>query len=94
MPAALLSSPALLSAPSALPSFARLSSPRAPRLPAELRDYLALFGLTVDSLLTYGEANTKIAKGSGSPSLLCCIFSLIGALRELHARLTLEPHTL
>ena len=64
MSAALLSSPSLLSAPSALPSFSRLSSARAPRLPAELRSFLALFGLTVDSLLTYGEANTKIAKGS------------------------------
>lgn len=52
-------SAALLSAPSALPSFAR----RSPRLPQRLRSFLASFGLSIDSLLTYGEGNAKLAKG-------------------------------
>jgi len=38
---------------------------RAPRLPAELRSFLDRFGLSLDSLLTYGSSNAKLAKGSG-----------------------------
>jgi hypothetical protein len=51
--------PALL----APPAPARLS--RAPRAPQELRSFLARFDLSLDSLLTSGSANAKLAKGSG-----------------------------
>lgn len=53
MPAALLAPPA------------PLKLGRAPRLPEELRSFLHRFGLSLDSLLTYGSSNAKLAKGSG-----------------------------
>lgn len=37
---------------------------RAPRPPQELRSFLERFGLSLDSLLTYGSSNAKLAKGS------------------------------
>jgi len=42
-----------------------LAFPRSPRLPQELRSFLQRFGLSVDSLLTSGSSNAKLAKGSG-----------------------------
>jgi hypothetical protein len=44
---------------------APLKLSRSPRLPEELRSFLARFGLSIDSLLTSGSANAKLAKGSG-----------------------------
>lgn len=38
---------------------------RAPRFPEELRSFLDRFGLSLESLLTSGSANAKLAKGSG-----------------------------
>ena len=38
---------------------------RAPRPPEDLSPFLARFGLSFDSLLTYGSSNAKLAKGSG-----------------------------
>ena len=40
-------------------------SPRSPRSPRELRAFLSRFGLSLDSILTSGSGNAKIAKGSG-----------------------------
>ncbi len=51
--------PALL----APPAPARLS--RSPKPPQELLAFLARFGLSLDSLLTSGSSNSKLAKGSG-----------------------------
>lgn len=51
--------PALLAPP------APVSFSRAPRAPQELRSFLSRFGLSLDSLLTSGSANAKLAKGSG-----------------------------
>ena len=44
---------------------APLKLSRSPRLPAELRSFLQRFGLSLESLLTSGSANAKLAKGSG-----------------------------
>jgi len=51
--------PALLAPP------APVSLSRAPRAPQELRSFLSRFGLSLESLLTSGSANAKLAKGSG-----------------------------
>lgn len=51
--------PALLAPP------APLKLGRAPRPPEDLSPFLARFGLSFDSLLTYGSSNAKLAKGSG-----------------------------
>jgi len=60
-----LSSSLLIMAPALLAPPAPLKFSRSPRLPEELRSFLDRFSLSLDSLLTYGSANAKLAKGSG-----------------------------